>query len=178
MSDHPALITFSDGWGDSHTTSADGMPVYVDTVMITIERPPLLKLHRQAIAQDFKDHPLEYEAFLAVQKAKRNTGEEGYPLVYWPAATAADVAMLAARKITTVEQVAALAGDRTLPGQLADLALRAERMMDMQKQFGKYEAMLHERDAQLVELNEQVKDLQQSLSAANSVINTLKMRVA
>lgn len=178
MSDHPALITFYQGWADTHEISPDGMPLFVDTVMIRIERPPLLSLQRPAIKQDFTDHPEEYEAYKMIAKAGRNTGETGYPLVYWPAATAAEIQMLAVRKIDTVEELAEQAGNRDLPGQLADLALRAERMLDMQKNFGKYEAMLNERDGEIAELTGQVLDLRQSLSAANSLIETLKLRVA
>jgi hypothetical protein len=178
MSNHPALITFYQGWADTGGISPDGMPLYADTVMIRLERPPLLSLQRQATKQDFIDHPEEYDAFKAIAKATRNVGDEGYPLVYWPAATAAEIQMLAVRKIDTVEDLATYAGNRDLPGQLADLALRAERMLDMQKNFGKYEAMLHERDGEIAELNGQVLDLRQSLSAANSLIETLKLRVA
>jgi len=178
MSDHPALITFYQGWADSHELTKDGFPAYADTVMIRIERPPLLHLERAANKDDFREHPEEYAAFQAIAKARRNTGEDGYPLVYWPAATAAEVKMLAVRNISTVEELAKLAGDRDLPGQLADLALRAERMLDMQKNFGKYEALLTERDGELEVLNAQVKELQVSLSAANSLIDTLKLKVA
>jgi hypothetical protein len=178
MSDHPALITFYQGWADSHVVSKDGFPTYADTVMVRIERPPLLHLERAATKDDFRDHPEEYAAFQAVEKAKRNTGTEGYPLVYWPAASMAEVKMLAVRNVSTVEELAELAGNRDLPGQLADLALRAERMLDMQKNFGKYEALLQERDGELEVLSGQVKELQVSLSAANSLIETLKMKAA
>lgn len=178
MSDQPALITFKEGWGTTGQLSEDGFPVFVDTVMVSIERPPLLKLERIATREDFAAHPDEYEAFQLVQKAKRNTGEEGYPLVYWPAATAAEVKMLASRNVSTVEELAKLAGLRDLPAQLADLAARAERMLDMQKNFGKYEAMLKDRDGQIEVLSEQVKEMKTSLSAANSLIDTLKLKVA
>jgi hypothetical protein len=86
--------------------------------------------------------------------------------------------MFAAREIYTVEDLAKLAGRHDLPGRLAELALRAERLMDMQKNFGKYEAMLTERDAQLVELSAQLADARQTISAQNSIIDTLKMRAA
>lgn len=178
MSDHPALITFTEGWADTGKISDDGFPAFEESVMITIERPPLLKLTRAAIQQDFVDHPEEYAAFEAVRKAKRNIGDDGYPLVYWPAVTTAEVQMLAVRNISTVEGLAELAGRRDMPGQLADLALRAERMLDMQKNFGKYEAMLTERDAELAIVNEQNKELRTSLSAANALIETLKLKVA
>ena len=178
MSDHPALITFFEGWALSPETSDDGMPVYNDTVMVRIERPPLLSLQRAATKEDFADHKEEYEAFQAIRRAKRNVGDDGYPLVYWPAASAAEVQMLAVRNIATVEDLAKLANNRDLPGQLADLALRAERMLDMQKNFGKYEALLTESNAERDEMIAQVKDLKQSLSAANALIDTLKLKVA
>lgn len=179
MSDAPALITFSEGWVNSNTMSPDGFPVYEEIVTIVVERPPLLKTPpRRAMPEDFRDHKAEYEDFLLNQKSKKNTQEEGYPLVYWPAATAAAIQMLAVRNVTTVEGLAKLAGSRDLPGPLADLALRAERMLDLQSNFGKYEAMLHDKDGQLEVLNEQVKDLRQSLSAANAIIETLKLKAA
>jgi hypothetical protein len=178
MSDAPALITFFQGWGDSREVSKDGFPAFVDTVKIRIERPPTLLIERVACNDDFKDHPEEYAAFQSIMKAKRNTGTEGYPLVYWPAATMAEVQMLAVRNIQTVEELAKLAGNRDLPGQLADLALRAERMLDMQANFGKYEALLKERDGEIEVLSAQVQELKVSLSAANSLIDTLKLRAA
>jgi hypothetical protein len=171
-------VTFYEGWADTGKLSPDGFPAFADTVMIRIERPPLLLIERVATPQEFRDYPEEYAAFQAVQKAKRNTGDDGYPLVYWPAASAAEVKMLAARNIQTVEALAKLAGDRDLPGQLADLALRAERMLDMQKNFGKYEALLKERDGEIEVLTGQVKELQISLSAANALVDTLKLRAA
>lgn len=179
MSDHAALVTFYEGWADTGKLSPDGFPAFADTVMIRIERPPLLRLERPATPEEFRAYPEEYAAFQAVQKAKRNTGEtDGYPLVYWPAATAAEIQMLAARNIQTVEALAKLAGDRDLPGQLADLALRAERMLDMQKNFGKYEALLKERDGEIEVLTGQVNELKMSLSSANALVDTLKLRAA
>jgi hypothetical protein len=178
MNDFPALITFYEGWADTGTISEDGFPVYVDTTMINIERPPLLKLQRVATREDMATYHDEYNSFLDIKKAKRNTGDEGYPLVYWPAATAAEVQTLAARQIGTVEKLAELANARDLPPQLLELARRAERMLDMQKNFGKYEAILSEREAEIGVLKEQVKDVSHSLAAANAIIETLKLKVA
>jgi hypothetical protein len=177
MSDYPALITFFRGWADTGQLTMDGFPSFVDTVKVRIERPPLLSHERPAIDQDFRDHPDEYAAYKSIEKARKDTGENGYPLVYWPAATEAEIRMLAARNITTVEGLAKLAGNRDLPGQLADLALRAERMIDLQKDFGKYEALIKERDGEIEELTAQVKELKVSLSAANSIVEKLKQRV-
>jgi len=180
MSDFPALIHFYQGWAlDPGAVSGDGLPVYKDTVMIQIEKPPLLKLNRLAEREDFTNYPEEYEVFQRTLKARdTEIGDSGYPLVMWPVVSPADVETFAARKIYTVEDLAKLAGRRDLPGNFAELALRAERLMDMQKQFGKYEAMLSERDAQLVEISEQLKDARNTISAQNSMIDTLKMRVA
>ena len=96
----------------------------------------------------------------------------------WPVLSPADVETFAARQIYTVEDLAKLAGRRDLPGNLAELALRAERLMDMQKNFGKYEALLQERDAQLEEAKAQMADARATISAQNAMIDTLKMRVA
>jgi hypothetical protein len=48
----------------------------------------------------------------------------------------------------------------------------------MQQNFGKFEALLAERDGQLVELKAQVIEMRNTISAQNSMIDTLKMRVA
>lgn len=179
MSDHPALIHFYQGWADSLTTSPDGLPHYIDTVMIQIERPPLLKLNREATREDFATYPEEYDVFKRTLKAKdAAVGENGYPLVMWPVLSPAEVETFAARQIYTVEELAKLAGSRDLPGRFAEIALRAERLMDMQKQFGKYETMLQERDAQLAEAVAQVAEMKQTISAQNSIIDTLKLKVA
>jgi len=179
MSDAPALIHFYEGWADSNVLSDDGFPVYKNVTMIQIEKPPLLKLNREANRDDFLTHRDEYEAFKATIKARdANVIESGYPLVYWPVLSPADIEMFAARGVYTVEALAALAGDRSMPPALAELALRAERLMDMQKQFGKYEAMLSERDAQLAEVIEQLKEARGTIAAQNTMIDTLKMRVA
>jgi len=179
MSDHPALVHFHLGWSDTHETSADGLPVFRNVTMIQIERPPTLHLIREATPQEFHDYPEEYDAFKREVKGRDPVvSEMGYPLVMWPALTPADVRTFVSRGIYTVEELAKLAGRRDLPGNLAELALRAERLMDMQKQFGKYETMLSERDAQLAEVQEQLKDMRQTISAQNSMIDTLKMRVA
>jgi hypothetical protein len=179
MSDHPALVHFYQDWADSHEISPDGLPVYDNVTHIQIERPPTLNLLRVASPQEFIDYPEEYEVFKRELKTRDPAiSERGYPLVMWPVMSPAEVKMFAAREIYTVEDLAKLAGRHDLPGRLAELALRAERLMDMQKNFGKYEAMLTERDAQLVEVQAQLKDAQQTISAQNSMIDTLKMRVA
>ena len=179
MSDFPALIHFYQGWADSLTTSPDGLPLFIDTTMIQIEKPPLLKLNRAATPEDFANYPAEYDAFKSSLKARDAAiGDNGYPLVMWPALSPAQVETFAARGIYTVEELAKLAGRRDLPGDLAELALRTERLMDMQKQFGKYEALLQERNAQLEEVQAQLSDMRATISAQNSMIDTLKMRVA
>lgn len=179
MSDFPALIHFYQGWADSLSTSPDGLPHFVNTTMIQIERPPLLKLNREANRDDFQNYPEEYEAFQRTLRARNEAiAEDGYPLVMWPVLSPADVETFAARQIYTVEDLAKLAGRRDLPGNLAELALRAERLMDMQKNFGKYEALLQERDAQLEEAKAQMADARATISAQNAMIDTLKMRVA
>jgi hypothetical protein len=180
MSDFPALIHFYQGWAlDPGKVSGDGLPIYVDTVMIQIEKPPLLKLNRAATKEDFTTYVDEYEVFKNQLKARGAVvADDGYPLVMWPVLSPADVETFAARKIYTVEQLAALAGNRNLPGNLAELALRAERLMDMQKNFGKYEALLTESNAQLSEATAQLNEARMTISAQNSLIDTLKMKVA
>jgi hypothetical protein len=179
MSDGPALVHFYLGWDDLHETSDDGLPVFRKVTMIQIERPPTLNLHRVASPQEFIDYPEEYDVFKNEIKGRDPAiGEIGYPLVMWPALAPHEVATFTARGVFTVEELAKLAGRRDMPANLGDLALRAERMMDMQKQFGKYEAMLKERDAELAEANEQLKDMRGTISAQNSMLDALRMRVA
>ena len=179
MSDFPALVHFYEGWADHHEVSTDGFPVYQNTVMIQIERPPLLKLNREAHSDDFANYPEEYEAFKVANRGRdASVAEQGYPLVMWPVLTPADIQIFAARGIYTVESLAKLAGRRDMPAPLVELALRAERMMDMQQNFGKYDIMLAERDAQLKEVVEQLKEARSTISAQNAMIDTLKMRVA
>lgn len=179
MSDGPALVHFYLGWDDLHETSEDGLPVFRKVTMIQIERPPTLNLHRVASPQEFIDYPEEYDVFKNEIKGRDPAiSEIGYPLVMWPALAPHEVATFTARGIFTVEELAKLAGRRDMPGNLAELALRAERLMDMQKQFGKYEAMLKERDAELAEANEQLKDMRGTISAQNSMLDALRMRVA
>ena len=179
MSDFPALVHFYEGWADHHEVSTDGFPVYQNTVMIQIERPPLLKLNREANRDDFANYPDEYAAFKTINRGRDGSvSEQGYPLVMWPVLTPADIQIFAARGIYTVEELAKLAGRRDMPPDLTALALRAERMMDMQQNFGKYDIMLAERDAQLKEVVEQLKEARATISAQNAMIDTLKMRVA
>jgi hypothetical protein len=179
MSDFPALVHFYEGWADHHEVSSDGFPVFQNTVMIQIERPPLLKLNREANRDDFLTYPEEYEAFKTIHRGREaGVSEQGYPLVMWPVLTPADIQIFAARGIYTVEALAKLAGRRDMPPALSELALRAERMMDMQQNFGKYDIMLAERDAQLKEVVEQLKEARSTISAQNAMIDTLKMRVA
>lgn len=179
MSDFPALIHFYEGWADAHQVSEDGFPTFKTTVMIQIERPPLLKLNREANREDFAIYRDEYDAFKKTIRARDpNVAEKGYPLVYWPALSPADVETFAARGVYTVEALAARADDSTLPGDLLTLALRAEQMLGMQQTFGKHEALLREREAELAEMVGQVKEMRTTISAQNALIETLKMRVA
>ena len=179
MSDGPALVHFYLGWDDLAETSEDGLPVFKKVTMIQIERPPTPNLHRVASPQEFVDYPDEYAVFKNEIKGRDPAiAEIGYPLVMWPALAPHEVATFTARGIFTVEELAKLAGRRDMPANLADLALRAERMMDMQKNFGKYEAMLRQRDAELAEANEQLKDMRGTISAQNSMLDALRMRVA
>jgi len=48
----------------------------------------------------------------------------------------------------------------------------------MSANVGKFEAEVRDRDAQIEVLKEQVKELQATVSAQNSMINSLKQRVA
>jgi hypothetical protein len=158
-----------DGVGD------DGLPLYRETLMINIERPPTLKLERVAEEGDLIEFADEYAAFQKQQQTRKHA--DGYPLALWPVASRADVENCAARDIYTVQQLAALKGDK-YPPAVKELAERARHMVKLQQQTGKYEAIINGLEAERDQLMEQLKEAHASLSAQSSMINALKMRVA
>jgi hypothetical protein len=157
-----------DGVGD------DGLPLYKEVLTIFIERPPTLKLDRPAEENDLIEFADEYAAFQKRHAAKKQA--DGYPLALWPAASRADVANCATRDIYTVQQLAALKGDK-YPPAIKELAERARHMVKLQGQTGKFEAIISGLEAERDQLAEQLKEAHATLSAQNSMINTLKMRV-
>jgi hypothetical protein len=176
-----ALIRFKPGWAEDGI-GEDGLPRYRETVRIVKSVPPHTQVEYEATEQDFEDFPGPYQLFLKEEGARlQRPGERGFPLALWPVVSPAHFKMLADRDITTVEQLAKLTArgaDPNMPGEIKELAKRAKDMLDLSENLGKFEAIIRDLTGQRDELVAQVKELQASLSAANALVNTLKMRVA
>ena len=176
-----ALIRFMPGWAEDGVSS-DGLPRYRETVRIIKSVPPFTQVEYEATDADFDDNPGPYSAFMKEHGARlQQPGEAGFPLALWPVISPAQFKALAHRDINTIEQLAKLASrgnDPTMPGEFKELAVRAKQMLALSSEVGKFEAMLMERDGQLAALNEQVVELRATISAQNSLINTLKMTKA
>lgn len=181
MGDTPTLAHFFTGWADDGI-SKDGLPHYRETIKIRLARPPYLQLERVATEQDFYDYPGPYELFQKEQRSKKQSPTQaGFPLALWPVVSAAELAMLAARDVVTIEQLAKLAARRPddgMPGELRLLAERAKKMIEMSKEVGRFEAMILDKDGQIAELIEQTKELRATIKAQDGIINGLKAKVA
>jgi hypothetical protein len=153
----------------------DGLPLYRETLTIWTGRPPLTWIPRLAEEDDFVNFEDEYKQFQKTQEARKYV--DGYPLALWPVVGAADLENCAARDIFTVQQLAALKGDK-MPPAIRELAERARQMIKLQQQTGKYEQIIGGLTAERDQLAEQLKEANQQLSARDAVIETLKMRVA
>jgi hypothetical protein len=170
-----ALITFYESWRQEGVGD-DGLPLYVPVVMIRKAKPPLLQVDAIATPDDEEQFA---EAWRYFQKthAARDPNVQGYPLVLWPVCTGAELQMLAARDIVTVEQLARLAERDTIP-QLKELAVRAKKMIALQSKTGKFEEVINQITAERDVLVEQLKEANATISAQNALINTLKMKAA
>jgi septal ring factor EnvC (AmiA/AmiB activator) len=104
----------------------------------------------------------------------------GYPLAIWPAISPAEFEMCAQRGIATVEQLAAIAGKKgsDAPAQIMEIAQRAKRMVELQKETGRYEALIHSLEAQVKALTAELSECHAQMSAQNSLINTLRPKAA
>lgn len=177
MSDNPTLARFSSGWTEDGI-SKDGLPHYRETTIITLARPPYLRIEREATDDDFHTYSGPYELFLKEQRSKKTVpSQAGFPLSMWAVVSAAELAMLAAREVYTIEQLAKLAIRRTddgMPGELRQLAERAKKMIDMSKEVGRFEAMIAEKDGQIEALADQVKELRLTIKQQEGIINGLK----
>lgn len=180
MSDTPTLVMFESGFVEDGAGD-DGLPIYRDTVMIQLDRPPLLSLRRVATEQDFEDYPEPFRMFTKLQANKKPaTDTEGYPLVYWPVPTASELKMCLDRDITTVQALAGLAKrpDGKIPPQIMELARRAVKMVELNTKVGKFEKIISGLTAERDALVEQVRECQATISAQNSMIEQFKQRVA
>jgi len=170
-----ALIRFVPGWVEEGV-SADGLPNYRETVRIIKSVPPYTQVDYEATDADFDENPDPYKLFLKEQGARlQQPSATGFPLALWPVISPAQFKMLAARDISTVEQLAKMRFDPAMPGEFKELIERAKQLLALMANVGKFEAMILERDGQIAVLTEQVKELMATISAQNSMINTLKM---
>lgn len=177
MNDTPTLARFHMGWVEDGL-GRDGLPLYREQLLVTLDRPPLLRLERPATEDDIENYPQPYAVFQK-QQAALDQSEEGYPLVMWPACTPALFMMLTARGISTVEGLAKLAGrggkEDTMPAELRELAGRAVKLIAMQRDVGKFEAIIREKDGELEALKEQVDEALKTISAQKAIIDKLKL---
>jgi len=178
MEESQALCRFMPGWAEDGLSS-DGLPRYRETIRVILSVPPYTENEREATDQDFADYPGPYQLFLKEQGARlQQPRAEGFPLALWPVVSPAQFKMLAGRDITTIEQLAALAQRSDMPGEFKELAQRAKDMIALSSNIGKFEAMVLERDRQIEALIEQNAELKATVSAQNSMINTLQMTAA
>lgn len=181
MEESQALVRFNAGWAEDGI-SPDGLPRYRETVRITKSVPPFTEVEYEATEQDFEENPGPYQLFMKEQGARlQQPTQSGFPLALWPVISPAQFKALAARDITTIEQLTTLAGKRGddgMPGEFKELAERAKQMLALSANIGKFEAMIRDRDGQIEALVEQSKELAATISAQNSLINTLKMTAA
>ena len=175
MNDTPTLVQFKSGW-ESGGTGDDGLPYYRSTILIRLDRPPLLSVERVADEQDIEDHPMPFKLFQKEQAARKQTYAEGYPLAMWPAVNEAEFRMLVDRDVTTVEQLAGLRNARGLPPELVDLANRARDLIQMQKSGAKFEPLIADLKGQIEALNEQVRDASAVISSQKATIDQLRIR--
>lgn len=172
MADTPTLARFYQGWKHGGT-GTDGMPLYYETIMLRLARPPYLVVEREAEPQDFDDHHMAFELFQKEQETRKVTLAEGYPLTMWPACTEALFRMLAARDIHTVEQLAK-APRKDMPAELRELSERAAKLVELQKGPGKYEAILRDRDGRIRALEEALDDANKTVMSQKSMIESLQ----
>lgn len=175
MSENIAIIRFYEGW-EEDGVGADGLPLFREVVMIRKSVPPLTQVDYVATTADFEEFPLPYQMFLKEQGA-RKPSVKGYPLALWPVISAADFKSLAARDIVTVEQLAALANRHgtDLPPPILELAKRAKKMVELQAQVGKFEALVDKLTAERDGIAADLKEANATISAQNAMLSRQKV---
>jgi len=176
MAETPTLVRFYSGW-ETAGQGSDGMPLYMENIMVRLDRPPYLSVTRVAEEEDFHNHPMAFEMFQKEQSARKQTYTEGYPLALWPAVNEAEFKMLADRDIVTVEQLSKLKG-RDLPPVLKELADRAAQLVKLQGGAAKFEELLKDRDGRIAALEEQVKDASITIASLKTQVDALRVRGA
>lgn len=167
-------MRFYNGWKEGGV-APDGMPIYYETIMVRMDRPPWLSVQREAEPSDFDDHRMAFELFQKEQAGRKVSLAEGYPLALWPACTEALFKMLADREIYTVQQLARLKKNE-MPAELRELAERAAKLVELQSKSGKYEELLRERDGRIAALEESLAEAQGTIGAQKQTIEALKAK--
>lgn len=178
MSENIALIRFVNDWVEDGVAE-DGLPRYREAVKIIKTVPPLTELPPTlATENDFEEFAGPYALFQKERKAMKQTPTEagGFPLALWTAINAAELRMLSARDITTIEQLARLAdrGDPNMPGEIRELAARAKQMASLSKEIGQFEDIIRRKDGEIEALNEQVKELRTAINGRDAMILSLR----
>lgn len=183
MNDTPTLVRFIESFAEDGVDDG-GMPVYRESIGIILDRPPLLRIEREATEQDFDDYPMQFQLFnkeRAARKAVENAKPDGYPLMIWTAISPSELKMCIDRDITTVQELSKLAkqgGSSSIPPQIVEVAKRAQKMVELQSKIGKHAEVITELTSERDALMEQLKEANATISAQNTLINTLKLRVA
>jgi hypothetical protein len=171
-----ALVRFTPGWVEDGV-SEDGLPRYREIVRIIKSVPPYTQVEYVATEQDYEENPGPYQAFQKEQGARlQKPTEDGFPLALWPVISPAQFKALAARDVSTIQQLAKLVGRADLPGEFKELAQRAKQMLQLSDKIGQFEAMIRDRDGQIEALTEQVKELAATITAQTSMITQLKQQ--
>lgn len=170
-----ALVSFFESWAQNGV-GEDGLPLFEQRIMIRKAKPPLLMVEEPATEDDQEYFADAWRHFQKTAKI-RNVAVTGYPLVFWPVVSPADLQSLAVRDIVTVEQLAEEADKKAskLPPPLHELAKRAKQLVAMQGKVGKFEAIIHELTAQRDTLSGELKEANDAISALN---HALKARAA
>lgn len=169
-----AFVTFYESWREVGV-GPDGLPLFEPAIKISLAKPPLLQVERAAEDEDREQFPEAWRAF-EKQRMTRDTSVKGYPLAMWPVCSPADLRSCAARDIFTVEQLADLATRKgeDIPPPVLELAKRAKQMIALQKETGRFEALITDLTGQRDALAEQLKEANATISAQNALIGTLR----
>lgn len=179
MSENIALIKFSQGF-EPAGKGPDGLPWFAEVVMITKSVPPYTQVTYVATDADFAEFPMQFELFQKEQKSRKlRPTENGYPLALWPVVSPAELAILSARDIMTIEQLAKIrVNDTAVPGDIRELAERAKKMVELSSSVGQFEQMVRDRDGQIAVLTEQVTELRNTIKVQDGTINSLRQKAA
>ena len=174
-------VKFTNGWSEDGV-DIDGLPRCRQTIEILLEKPPLLSILREATEEDFEAYPDAFKVFTKTNAASKpsDASLEGYPLAYWPVVNPAELEMCAARDIFTVQQLAPYAkrSNDKVPAPIIELAKRAAKMIELHSKVGKFEAIIGELTSERDLLNGELSEARLTISTQNSIIATLKLKVA